>query len=123
MTEIADFAPETVEFYQRGADAAFKRLRAEDPLHWYEPCRFWAVTKYADVQEISQHPRRFSSQKTQLFELVRMARGETALEGAMTKMAEPPPTTIQLNRPQPNGHPNRVRNASPPPRTALFDPA
>ena len=68
MVAIAGFAPETTEFYHRGADRAFRQLRAEDPLHWYEPCQFWAVTKYADVQEISQHPRLFSSQRSQLFE-------------------------------------------------------
>ena len=79
MAVIPGFAPESTDFYQRDADRLFRQLRADDPLHWYEPCRFWAVTKYADVQEISQHPRRFSSQKTQLFELVRMARGETGL--------------------------------------------
>src|SRR5258706_9529214 len=122
MTEIADFAPETVEFYQRGADAAFKRLRAEDPLHWYEPCRFWAVTKYADVQEISQHPRRFSSQKTQLFELVRMARGETALEGAMTQMAESAPSIIRMDPPQHNRHRKLVMSAFTPRRIAALEP-
>jgi cytochrome P450 len=122
MAETPGFAPESAEFYQRGADLAFKQLRAEDPLHWYEPCRFWAVTKYADVQEISQHPRRFSSQKTQLFELVRIARGETALEGAMSQMAASAPTIIRMDPPQHNRHRKLVMNAFTPRRIAALEP-
>lgn len=40
------------------------RLRREDPVHWCEPegyRPFWAVTRHADVKEISSHPERFSS--------------------------------------------------------------
>ena len=122
MAAFPGFAPETEEFYHRDADAWFRRLRAEDPLHWYEPCRFWAVTKFADVQEISQHPRRFSSQKTQLFELVRMARGETALEGAMSQMAASAPTIIRMDPPQHNRHRKLVMNAFTPRRIAALEP-
>jgi cytochrome P450 len=71
MAALPGLLPRPAEFYQRDADRWFRQLRAEDPLHWYEPYRFWTVTKYADVQEISQRPKLFSSQKTQLFELVR----------------------------------------------------
>lgn len=40
------------------------KLRAEDPVHWCEPegyRPFWAVTRHADIKEISSHPERFSS--------------------------------------------------------------
>lgn len=42
----------------------FRRLRAEDPVHWH-PERdgpgFWALTKYADVVQVSRDPATFSS--------------------------------------------------------------
>src|SRR5262245_317547 len=101
MVAIADFAPETPEFYWRDPDQAFRQLRAEDPLHWYEPAQFWAVTKFADIQEISQHPRRFSSaQGTQLFEAVRRARGEGLLESSSVgAMAASAPSIIRMDPP------------------------
>jgi cytochrome P450 len=44
--------------------AFFRRLRAEDPVHW-QPERdgtgFWAVTKHADVVRVSRDPATFSS--------------------------------------------------------------
>ena len=116
------FAPETEEFYQRDADRWFRQLRAEDPLHWYEPYRFWAVTKYADVQEISQRPRLFSSQRTQLFELVRAARGEPMLAGAMGVMAASAPTIIRMDPPQHNRHRKLVMGAFTPRRIAALEP-
>lgn len=44
--------------------ALFARLRAEDPVHWneagaYPP--FWAVTRHADIVEVSRRPELFSS--------------------------------------------------------------
>jgi cytochrome P450 len=44
--------------------AEWRRLRAEDPLHWstppgYRP--FWAVTKHADIVSISKQPELFRS--------------------------------------------------------------
>ncbi|MCE2391769.1 MAG: cytochrome P450 [Proteobacteria bacterium] len=37
------------------------RLRAEDPVHYFESCEkpFWAITKHADIIEISRQPERF----------------------------------------------------------------
>ncbi len=68
----APFAPEQASWYLEDPDAAFRRLRAEDPLHWYEAGGFWCVTKHADVQLVSQRPRLFSSARgTQLFEVRR----------------------------------------------------
>ena len=40
------------------------RLRAESPVHWCEPAGFspfWAITKHADICEISKQPDIFSS--------------------------------------------------------------
>jgi cytochrome P450 len=42
----------------------FRRLRREDPVHRCEPAGiepFWAVTRHADICEISRQPGRFSS--------------------------------------------------------------
>jgi cytochrome P450 len=43
---------------------AWRRLRAEEPVAYFEPPGFepfWAITKHADVLEISKQPERFSS--------------------------------------------------------------
>jgi cytochrome P450 len=117
--EFAGFAPELADFYQRDADAVFRRLRAEDPLHWYEPCRFWAVTRHADVQEVSQHPRLFSSQRTQLFELVRAARGEAPLPTANAAAA---PNIIRMDPPHHNRYRKLVMGAFTPRRIAALEP-
>jgi cholest-4-en-3-one 26-monooxygenase len=44
--------------------AAWKRLREEQPISWFEPPGspgFWAVTKRADIVRISKQPRRFQN--------------------------------------------------------------
>jgi cytochrome P450 len=115
------FSPERTDFYQRDADAVFRRLRAEDPLHWYEACRFWAVTKYHDVQEVSQHPRLFSSQRTQLFELVNAARGEQPM-GGMAAITANVPNIIRMDPPHHNRYRKLVMGAFTPRRIAALEP-
>ncbi len=49
---------------QTRLDAVFKRLRAEDPLAWCEPEAFrpfWAVTKHADIMEVSKQNKLFTN--------------------------------------------------------------
>jgi cytochrome P450 len=44
--------------------ALFRRLRAEDPVHWHaerDGPGFWAVTRHADVVRVSRDPATFSS--------------------------------------------------------------
>jgi len=44
--------------------AFFRRLRAEDPVHWHaerDGPGFWAVTRHADVVQVSRDPATFSS--------------------------------------------------------------
>ncbi len=46
--------------------AAFARLRAEDPVHWHPEARgpgFWAVTRHAEVVEVSRDSATFSSER------------------------------------------------------------
>jgi cytochrome P450 len=117
---FSGLAPEAPEFYPREADAVFRRLRAEDPLHWYAPCRFWVVTKYADVQEISQRPRLYSSQRTQLFELVRAARGEEPL--GVTSGLGAAPNIIRMDPPHHNRYRKLVMGAFTPRRIAALEP-
>lgn len=53
------------DLYLQGVPhALFARLRAEDPVHWNPPGAypgFWAVTRYADIVEVSRQPELFSS--------------------------------------------------------------
>ncbi len=42
----------------------FERLRAEDPVHYFENGRFgpnWAITKFEDIMEVEKDWRLFSS--------------------------------------------------------------
>jgi cytochrome P450 len=44
----------------------WRRLRREDPVHWYDRTAgipFWAITKHADVIEVSKQPDRFVNGK------------------------------------------------------------
>lgn len=50
-------------------DAAFARLRAEDPLAWVEPegyRPFWAVTKHADIMDISRQNALFTNSQREI---------------------------------------------------------
>ena len=118
----AAFRPESPAFYQGDADACFRRLRAEDPLHWHEPGRFWSVTRHADVQSVSQRPKRFSSERgTQLFEVLRRARGETAL-GPMEQVSLSADTIIRMDPPRHNRHRKLAIGAFTPRRIAMLEP-
>src|SRR3990172_5252928 len=54
----------TPEVYEQHGypHAAWTWLRRHDPVHWYERSNvapFWAITKHADIIEISKQPERF----------------------------------------------------------------
>jgi cholest-4-en-3-one 26-monooxygenase len=68
------------------------RLRREDPVHWFDRTEgppFWAITKHADVIEISKQPERFLNGPR----LVISHEPEQAND-------EFPPTLIQLDPPK-----------------------
>jgi cytochrome P450 len=48
-------------FWAGDPHPALARLRAEDPVHWYEPGGFWALSKHVDVLAVSRDPRTFRS--------------------------------------------------------------
>lgn len=54
-----------VSYAQRGyPHAEWTRLRREDPVHWSHPPLyrpFWAITKHADIIEVSTQPEKFRS--------------------------------------------------------------
>jgi cytochrome P450 len=114
---MADFAPDQVDFYLGDPHAAFRRLRAEDPLHWYEAGRFWCATRHAEVCEISRRPRTFSSAHgTQLFEIpARLAGGNLGLEEAA-------PSIIRMDPPAHNRHRKLVIGAFTPRMIAALEP-
>ena len=58
-----DFRPDDAGWYLGDPHAAYRRLRREAPLHWYEPDRFWFLTKHADVFAVSKDPATFCSSK------------------------------------------------------------
>jgi cytochrome P450 len=99
LSAMSDFAPDQADFYLGDPHAAFRRLRAEDPLHWYEGGRFWCATRHAEVCEISRRPRSFSSAHgTQLFEIpLRLAGADL---GGFTAA----PSIIQMDPPAHNRH-------------------
>src|SRR5262245_37451646 len=126
MVASAGFSPETVEFYQGDPDRLFGELRAHDPLHWDESNQFWAVTRYADVQQVSHRPRLFSSEQgTQLYEAVRRSRGEPifgATDDAMSAMAASAPSILRMDPPRHNRHRKLVMGAFTPRRIAALEP-
>jgi len=66
MEEVELFNPDT--FVSGVPHEAFRFLRLEAPVHFHKETGtsgrgYWAVTKYADVLEISKDPGRFSSHR------------------------------------------------------------
>ena len=50
-------------FYIDDPFPIYARMRAEQPVYWYEPLRLWAVTRYEDINRISRNPMIFSSEQ------------------------------------------------------------
>jgi cytochrome P450 len=98
-----DFTPESPAFYDQGADDAFAHLRANDPVHWYEPGGFWCLTRQAEIREVSRQPRVFSSTRgLQMWQIpVQRAGGEVApaaADGAASILEMDPPEHIRHRR-------------------------
>jgi cytochrome P450 len=114
---LAAFAPDQVDFYLGDPDAAFRHLRAEDPVHWYEAGGFWCVVRHADVHAVSRAPRTFiSSRGTQIFQI--------ASSGVVTNMPDDTvaPSIIQTDPPHHNRLRKLVMGAFTPRRIAAMEP-
>ena len=109
---IRDFAPEDPDFYLGDPYPALRRLRREDPVHWYEPARCWCITKHADVERVSRSPQLFTS--TRGIQLGFGAEGVRPL-GA-------PPTILEMDPPQHNRHRKLVIQAFTPRTIASLEP-
>ncbi|MEM7409137.1 MAG: cytochrome P450 [Myxococcota bacterium] len=121
--DLADFSPHAASFYEGGeADAVFRRLRAEDPLHWSERFGYWAVTKHADIQSMSQRPRLFSSEQgSQLAELVRIAEGRPRPDASRADQLARA-TLLRMDPPRHNQLRKAVIGAFTPRQVAALEP-
>jgi cholest-4-en-3-one 26-monooxygenase len=65
--QLSDVNLTDPDIFQRGTPhQTFKLLRREAPVFWHpEPhgSGFWAITKYADLREVSKNPGLFSSER------------------------------------------------------------
>lgn len=100
---VADFAPDDADFYEGRAEQAFARLRAEDPVHWYEPGGFWCVTRQAEIREVSRQPKVFSSAHgLQMWQIPAIRSGESfapgGVDGAVSILEMDPPEHIAHRR-------------------------
>jgi len=110
------FAPDRADFYLDDPHAHFRRLRSEDPVHWYAEGPFWCVTRHADVAEISRRPRTFSSAHgTQMNEIPRRVKGDAL-------PAEDAPSIIRMDPPGHNRHRKLVIGAFSPRVVSSLEP-
>lgn len=54
---------EDPHFYAGDPFPAFKRLRAESPVHWHATPGFWALTRHEDIVAVSRDPATFCSSR------------------------------------------------------------
>jgi len=108
------FAPDLPEFYLGEPHRAFRRLRQEDPLHWYSGSGgMWCVLKHADIVAVSRNPQAFSS-----------TRG--ILIGMRADFVRPfgvPPTILEMDPPEHNRHRKLVIQAFTPRAAAALETA
>lgn len=86
---VPDYALDDPGFYLDGADAAYRRLRAEAPVYWCARAGFWALAKHADVQYVSRNPQLFCSGQGILVK-------DPMRDGTMP---EQPPSIIYMDQP------------------------
>ncbi len=95
-------------FDQGRADAAYRWLRREAPMWWFEPRRFWVASRLSDIQSMSQQPDVWSSKAG-----IIMPSGEEDPVGVGSS-----PSIIQMDPPQHNRHRSLVSRAFTPRRVA-----
>ncbi len=59
--EGLDFRPDDADWYLGDPHAAYRRLRREAPVYWYESDAFWFLSRHVDVLTVSKDPSLFCS--------------------------------------------------------------
>ena len=84
-------------FREREPHDVWEVLRREDPVHWHpmpdDVPGHWAITKHADIVEISRNPEIFSSEHSVGMEA---PRADPELGGARMIVTSDPPVHVQL---------------------------
>jgi cytochrome P450 len=104
------FAPDRAEFYAGDPHPVFRRLRREDPVHWYPGSGgMWCLLKHGDIVTVSRDPQRFSSSRGILI----------GMRAANFKRPfGVPPTILEMDPPDHNRHRKLVIQAFTPRATA-----
>jgi len=110
---VTAFAPDDPDFYQEDPYSAFRRLRGEDPVHWYERGGFWCLLKHADVELVSRSPQLFTN--TRGIMIGGVNQGDQRPLGI-------PPTILEMDPPQHNRYRKLVIQAFTPQAIAKLEP-
>jgi cytochrome P450 len=107
------FAPDRSEFYLGDPHAVFRRLRHDDPVHWYPGSGgAWCLLKHADIEAVSRDPRLFTS-----------TRGiQIGLSPEATRPEGVPPTILEMDPPEHNRYRKLVIGAFTPAAAAELEP-
>jgi len=85
---------------------AFRRLRAEAPVHWHDTPGFWAITRYDDVMGVSRDPATFCSSRGVLLSDI----GRPMLPRESIIFIDPPDHAKYRKLVQPAFSPGRMRS-------------
>ena len=109
----SDFAPDQAEFFLNDPHPVFRRLRREDPVHWYEGSGGnWCLLEHADIEAVSRNPRLFTS-----------TRGiQIGLATEDMRVPGIPPTILEMDPPDHNRHRKLVIQAFTLAATAKLEP-
>ena len=56
-----DFPLHDPDFYRGDPFPDYARLREQDPVHWYAPGGWWAITRHRDIRWVARQPELFTS--------------------------------------------------------------
>jgi cytochrome P450 len=105
------FAPDDPDFWIEDPHPELRRLRHEDPVHWYAPGRFWCLTKHADVELVSRSPGTFTS-----------TRGIQIGMDVANRPYGIPPSILEMDPPEHNRHRKLVIQAFTPRAIGALEP-
>ena len=93
------------EFHAGDPFPAFRRLRAEAPVHWHDTPGFWAMTRHDDVMAVSRDPATFCSSRGVLLSDI----GRPMLPRESIIFIDPPDHAKYRKLVQPAFSPGRLR--------------